>query len=74
MKRLTVASILAAALAAAGCESTKNPFDPPKPLDKMTQEEWCSFYAFYLTNPSLSQQTRTIATTQMHKRGCPNVG
>ena len=74
MKRLTVASIFVAALGAAGCESTKNPFDPPKPLDKMTQEEWCSYYAFYLTNPGLSQQTRTIATTQMHKRGCPNVG
>ena len=74
MRAFTVASILIAALATAGCESTKNPFDPPKPLDKMTQDEWCSYYAFYLTDPNLSQQTRTIATGQMRKRGCPNAG
>lgn len=61
------------ALTTAGCESTKNPYDPEKPLDKMSKEEWCSFYAFYLTNPNISAATRASATKQMRARGCPKV-
>ncbi len=57
----------------AGCESTKNPYDPDKPLDKMSKEEWCAFYAFYLTNPKISAATRDSATKQMRARGCPGV-
>ena len=63
---------IALALVTAGCESTKNPYDPDKPLDKMTKEEWCAYYAFCLTNPNNSEQTRASATKQMRARGCPN--
>jgi hypothetical protein len=38
----------------------------------MTKEEWCSFYAYYLTNPQISAATRVSATKQMRARGCPN--
>ena len=37
----------------------------------MTKEEWCAFYAFYLTNPDISDATRTSANKQMHNRACP---
>lgn len=68
MKRLNVLAL--ACLLVGGCESTKNPYDPDKPIDKMTHEELCSYYVFYLTNPNLSEQTRRIATTKMHDKGC----
>ena len=68
LNRVAVAAALALALG--GCQSSKNPFDPDKPLDKMTKEEWCSFYAYYLTNPAISNETRANATRQMRARGC----
>ena len=71
MRRIATCAIVMMALAAGGCESTKNPYDPDKPLDKMTKEEWCSYYAFYLTNPNISAESRTNATKQMRNRGCP---
>lgn len=66
------AAVLVVVLGLAGCESTKNPYDPDKPLDKMSKEEWCTFYAYYLTNPNISAETRASAVKQMHNRGCPN--
>ncbi len=70
MKRLGALALILTALALGGCESTKNHYDPDKPIDKMTHEELCSYYAFYLTNPNLMEQTRRIATTKMHEKGC----
>lgn len=70
MKRLAVVSLVLTSLVAGGCESTKNPFDPDKPLDKMSKEELCSYYTFYLTNPSLSENTRRIATAKRREKGC----
>ncbi len=69
--RLALGAALALALVTAGCESTKNPYDPDKPLDKMSKEEWCAYYTFYLTNPSITEATRASATRQMRSRGCP---
>ena len=69
LKQVMIAGALALALG--GCQSSKNPFDPDKPLDKMTKEEWCSFYAYYLTNPAISNETRANATRQMRARSCP---
>ena len=67
-----VAAALVLAVGLAGCESTKNPYDPDKPLDKMSKEEWCNFYAYYLTNPNISAATRASVVKQMRDRGCPN--
>lgn len=74
MKRLSAFAMLLGALALGGCESTKNPYDPDKPLDKMTKDELCSYYVFYLSNPNLSENTRRIATTKMREKGCPAAG
>ncbi len=71
MRQVAVGAALAMALVAGGCQSSKNPFDPDKPLDKMTKAEWCSFYSYYLTNPAISAETRKSATAQMRSRGCP---
>ncbi|WP_129221468.1 hypothetical protein [Lichenibacterium ramalinae] len=71
--QVALGAAIALALATAGCESTKNPYDPDKPLDKMTKEEWCAYYAFYLTNPNIGEGTRASATKQMRNRGCPGV-
>jgi hypothetical protein len=40
-----VASVLVAlgCLVVAGCQSTKSPYDPDKPIDKMTPEELCHY-------------------------------
>ena len=70
-KKVAMGAALALALVAGGCESTKSKYDPDKPLDKMTKEEWCAFYAFYLTNPDISDATRASANKQMHNRACP---
>ncbi len=73
MNKAVIGAAVAMALLAGGCESTKNPYDPDKPLDKMTKEEWCAFYSFYLTNPQISAETRQSATAQMRARGCAKV-
>lgn len=71
MRRIAIGAALALAVGVGGCQSTKNPYDPDKPLDKMSKEEWCIFYAYYLTNPAISSETRASATKQMRDRGCP---
>ena len=71
MRRLATWICVATALVAGGCESSKNAYDPDKPLDKMSKEEWCAYYAFYLTNPNISADSRASATKQMRARGCP---
>ena len=71
MSRLARVALALGCLVVGGCQSDKNAYDPPKPLDKMTQEEWCSYYVLYLTNPGITPETRQIATAQMRKRGCP---
>lgn len=70
MRKMAFGLAIASALAVGGCESTKDPYDPDKPLDKMTKEEWCNFYTYYLTNPNISAETRASALKQMHNRGC----
>ena len=71
MRTFVMAAALASAFVLGGCESGKNPYDPDKPLDKMSKEEWCAFYSYYLTNPNISAETRASATSQMRRRGCP---
>ena len=71
MRRMTIFAALAMALAASGCQSDRNPFDPDKPIDKMNKEEWCAYYTFYLTNPNLSAESRASALKQMQNRNCP---
>ena len=73
MNKAVIGAAVAMALLASGCDSTKNPYDPDKPLDKMTKEEWCAFYGYYLTNPQISAETRRSATAQMRARGCAKV-
>lgn len=71
-KTAAMGAALGLALVAGGCQSDgKSKWDPDKPLDKMTKEEWCNFYAFYLTNPDISDATRVSANKQMHAKGCP---
>ena len=70
MTKLCWAALGLACLVLGGCESTHNPYDPDKPLDKMNHEELCSYYRVYLGNPDLSQQTRNIATAKMREKGC----
>jgi nitrous oxide reductase accessory protein NosL len=64
--------IFAAAVALAGCQSEEESFyNAPKPLDKMSPEEVCSFYQHYLSNPDLSASNRAITTEQMRAKHCP---
>ena len=69
-----IGAAMALGLVVGGCQSDKNPYDPEKPLDKMTKEEWCNYYTFYLTNPNIGDATRVSANKQMHARGCPGHG
>ena len=71
MRQVAIGAAVAMALVAGGCQSSKNRYDPDKPLDKMTKPEWCNFYKFYLTNPEISAETRKSATAQMRNRSCP---
>ena len=76
MKKLVLGLSLVSGLALAGCNSSESPtlYDAPKPLDKMTTEEWCAYYAHYLTNPQISAETKATDIKRMHARGCPMQG
>lgn len=71
MRAPALATILIVAVALAACKSDRNPFDPSKPIDKMTREELCDYYKFFLTDPNLSAQTRQVATAKMREKACP---
>ena len=70
MKRLALIFAVVAGLA--GCQSHNSYLEPSKPLDKMSAEELCSYYAHYRENPDLSQHGRDVATGQMRAKNCPN--
>lgn len=55
-----------------GCQSTQDKYGTaPKPIDQMTNEEWCAFTARYVSNPELAEDSRRIAIGKMKARGCP---
>jgi hypothetical protein len=70
MKRWGVLAV-ALGLALAGCQSEEDSFyNAPKPLDKMSPEEVCTFYQHYLSNPELSPSNKAIATEQLRAKHC----
>lgn len=72
MIRTVLAMVLFASVALTGCSSDKEAaaYDAPKPLDKMSNEEWCAYYAKFLANPQLSAKNRDIDLQRMRARGC----
>ena len=74
LKRLVGGALLVSSLGLAGCgTSGDSTVDAPKPLDKMSKEEWCAFYAHYLTTPNLSESAKQADIKQMRAKGCPAV-
>ncbi len=73
MIRAVLAVALLGSVALSGCSSDKEAtvYDAPKPLDKMSNEEWCGYYSHFLTNPQLSQKQRDVDMQRMRERGCP---
>lgn len=74
MVRTALAMVLFASLGLAGCSGVDKEaaaYDAPKPLDKMSSEEWCAYYAKFLANPQLSPKNREIDLQRMRSRGCP---
>lgn len=73
MNRTPLVMVVGAALALAACSSDKvsTAYDSPKPLDKMSKEEWCAYYGNFLTNPQLSAEARATDLQRMRARGCP---
>lgn len=73
MIRTALAMVLFASLALGGCSGSDKEavaYDAPKPLDKMSNEEWCAYYAKFLANPQLSPKNREIDLQRMRSRGC----
>ena len=70
MRNLAIGAIVLAGLALGGCHSDDPTVDAPKPLDKMSKEEWCSFYQSYLTRPNLAEAVRQEDLKRMRERGC----
>lgn len=73
MIRTALAMVLFASIALAGCSSADKDagsYDAPKPLDKMSNEEWCAYYVKFLANPQLSPKNREIDLQRMRARGC----
>ncbi len=73
MRQLVACALILGGLGFAGCQSTETSIDAPKPLDKMSKEEWCAFYAHYLTTPNLPAETKQADIKQMRAKGCPGV-
>lgn len=63
---------LMATVALGGCSSDKaaTAYDVSKPLDKMSNEEWCDYYNRFLSNPQLSAKDRETDMQRMRSRGC----
>lgn len=72
MIRTALALALFASVALTGCSADREAaaYDAPKPLDKMSNEEWCAYYAKFLANPQLSPKNREIDLQRMRARGC----
>lgn len=58
-------------LGLAGCQSHDSYLEPSKPVDKMSPEELCAYYAHYRENPDLNAHARDVATQQMRAKNCP---
>ena len=70
MKRKVLLGVLAA-ISLAGCQSKDSYLEPSKPIDKMSHDELCAFYAHYRDDPSLTPHSKEVATEQMRVKGCP---
>lgn len=73
MLRMALALALGSGLVLSGCSSDKETtaYDAPKPLDKMSSEEWCAYYGHFLSNPQLTPKAREIDLQRMRSRNCP---
>ena len=71
MKGLAFGALVAGTLVLGGCNSKNDFYDAPKPIDKMSAEELCTFYDHYRSNPELSPDAKATATRQMRAKGCP---
>jgi hypothetical protein len=73
MKGLAAGALILASLALAGCKSTdESTINASKPLDKMSNEEWCAFYSSYLSKATVAPDVRKADLQAMRARGCPN--
>lgn len=71
MRKLAMCALLLGGLGLGGCHSSDDPtVEAPKPLDKMSKEEWCSFYAGYLTRPNIADAVKQADRQKMRDRGC----
>ncbi len=74
MRKLCLGALLLGGLLVGGCQSTKNPYDPQKPIDQMNTQEWCDYSRYLLTNPNNSADTKRIISEKMRARNCPGAG
>ncbi len=70
MRNLAVCALILSGLALGGCHSDDPTVNAPKPLDKMSKEEWCTFYQGYLTRPGLTDAVKQTDIKRMQERGC----
>ena len=71
MRNLAACALLVSGLALGGCHSSDDPsLDSKTPLDKMSKEEWCGFYASYLARPNIPEPVRQTDLKRMRERGC----
>ena len=70
MRNLAIGALVLGGLALGGCHSDDPTVDAPKPLDKMSQDEWCTFYRGYLTRKDVSDAVRQADLKRMRDRGC----
>ncbi len=76
MKRVVIALAFLGAVGLGGCQSDedKSMYIAPKPLDQMSTEEWCAFYAKYVADPKTSPKNKDADRARMRARGCPMAG
>jgi nitrous oxide reductase accessory protein NosL len=70
MRRLALCALVVGGLALAACHKDDPTVETPKPLDKMSKEEWCAFYSNYLKRPELTAEVREKDLAAMRQRGC----